>query len=116
MKIVCVPIEEDRGLLSPVSPEFASAPMFLLVDSATLAFRSIPNTAQRREERGCDRCGALEDTLVDLLVVGRIERDAIDQLASRGVAVHGGACGTAVDALAALIGGRLPALDPTRAH
>lgn len=116
MKIVCVPIAEDRGLLSPVSPEFASAPMFLLVDSTTLAFRSIPNTAKRRKARGCDPCSALEDTLVDLLIVGQIGRDAIHQLASRGVAVHGGARGTAAEALAALIGGRLPALDPAHGH
>jgi predicted Fe-Mo cluster-binding NifX family protein len=111
MKIVAVPISEDRGLLSPVFPDFASAPMFLLVDSATLAFRSIPNTAQRRKERGCDPCAALEDTIVDLLIVERITRDTIDQLASRGVTtVQYGARGTAANALAALMGGRLPAL------
>src|SRR5512133_1830475 len=104
MKIVCVPIEEDRGLLSPVSPDFASAPMFLLVDSATLAFRSIPNTAQRRKERGCEPCAALEDTIVHLLTVERIERETVDQLASRGVTVHSGARGTAADALASLMG------------
>jgi predicted Fe-Mo cluster-binding NifX family protein len=117
MKIVAVPITEDLGLLSPVSPDFASAPMFLLVDSATLAFRSIPNTAQRRKERGCDPCAALEDTIVDLLIVDRIERDTIDQLASRGMTVHCGARGTAANALAALMGGRLPALPaaPARA-
>jgi predicted Fe-Mo cluster-binding NifX family protein len=114
MKIVCVPIAEDRGLSSPVSREFASAPMFLLVDSATLAFRTIPNTPQRLKDRGCDPCEALEDTTVDLLIVARIEQDTLAQITSRGVPVHGGAVGTAADALAALIGGRLPALQAGR--
>ena len=112
MKIICVPIAEDRGLRSPVADDFASAPIFLLVDSATLAWRGVPNSPQRRKDRGCEPCEALEDTTVDLLVVARIDPETLQRVARRGVPVHGGASGTATDALAALVGGRLPALDP----
>ncbi len=114
MKIVCVPILENRGFLSPVSEEFACAPLFLLVDVATLAFRVFPNTPHRRRNRGCDPCGALEDTTVDLLIVGSIERESLDRIVRRGVPVHGGARGTVADALAAFIGGSLPALHEIR--
>ena len=114
MKIVCVPVAEDLGLRSPVFDGFASAPMFLLVDSATFACRGIPNSAERRKERGCDPCGALEDTPVDLLIVSLIEPDALGRLAKLGVPVHGGARGTAADALTAYLGGRLVPLHPER--
>ena len=114
MRIVCIPIAEDRGLLSPVSDGLDSAPMFLLVDSSTLAFRTIPNAAQRRRDRGCDSCEALEDTQIDLLIVASVGAASLARIVMRGVPVHGGARGTAADALADLISGRLPALLPAR--
>ena len=114
MRIVCIPIAEDRGLVSPVSDELDSAPMFLLVDSSTLAFRTIPNAAERRKDRGCDPCEALEDTAIDVLIVASVGAASLARIAMRGVAVHGGARGTAADALAELISGRLPVLLPAR--
>ncbi len=110
MKIVCIPVVDDRGLESPVALAFAGAPYFLLVDADTLASRAIPNSAQRQRERGCDPCEALGDTAVDVVVVAEIDAGALGQLTRRKLPVHGGARGTAADALAALMGGGLPVL------
>ncbi len=46
MKIVCIPVGESRGLLSPVHPELPGAPHLVLVDVETLAFRMVPNTEE----------------------------------------------------------------------
>jgi predicted Fe-Mo cluster-binding NifX family protein len=110
MNIVCFPIVENRGLLSPVSPWLSAAPMFLLVDTETLAFRAIPNDPQRQKDRGCDPCEALGDADVDCVIVGEIEGKALGDIARRNVPVYGGAAGNAADALAAFIAGRLPLL------
>jgi len=110
MRIVCVPILEHEGLLSRISPEFSAAPLFLLVDIATLAFRAVPNTPERQKNRGCNPCGALEDATVDLVIVDGIDPHALGQITRRGVPVHGRARGNVADALASFIGGALPRL------
>lgn len=107
MKIVGIPVMEERGLLSRVSRVFAASPMLLLVEAETLAFLAIPNSPQRQEERGCSPCEALGDVSVDAVVVGEIEASALGQIARRHVPVYGGARGTVADALAALMCGRL---------
>lgn len=112
MKIVCIPVGESRGLLSPVHPELPGAPHLVLVDVETLAFRTVPNTAERRRDRGCDPCEALEDTAVDVLLVERaVDPHTLERLANRHVSVYGGARGSVADALAALIAGRLERLS-----
>jgi predicted Fe-Mo cluster-binding NifX family protein len=111
MKIVCIPTAEGRGLFSPVHPDLANAPYLLLVDAETLAFRSIPNSAERRRERGCDPCEALEDTPVDVVLVQRADPRTVERMERRHVSVYGGARGSVADALAALIAGRLERLQ-----
>jgi predicted Fe-Mo cluster-binding NifX family protein len=106
---VCIPILENRGLLSPVSPHFSAAPMFLLVDSATLAFRSLPNPPPA-EGRRCDPYRALREEDVQWFIVGGIGQNALAEIARRNVPVHRTSRGTVADALAGWIAGRLPAL------
>lgn len=106
---LCIPIVENRGLLSPVSPHFAAAPMFLLVDTSTLAFRSIPNPSPE-DGRRCDPYRALGDQPVDSFIVGGIGANALTELARRNVPVYRAARGRVADALAAFIAGKLPPL------
>jgi predicted Fe-Mo cluster-binding NifX family protein len=106
---ICIPIVENRGLLSPVSPHFASAPMFLFVDTSTLAFRSIPNPSPA-EGRRCDPFRALGAQPVDSFIVGGIGTNALTEIARRNVPVYRAVRGRVADALAALIAGKLPAL------
>jgi len=110
MRIVCIPVVENRGLLSQVSRAFSAAPMFLLVDAETLGFLAIPNSTERQRERGCDPCEVLGDVAIDVVVVSEIDASTLGKIVQRDVPVHGGARGTVAEALASLIGGRLPAL------
>lgn len=107
MNIVCIPVVDDRGLGAPVAPGLDAAAMFLLVDTASLAFRAVPNARERRRDRGGDPCEALDDTPVDAVIVQGIEAAARARLARRHLPVYAGATGTAADALVEYAAGRL---------
>jgi predicted Fe-Mo cluster-binding NifX family protein len=114
--IVCIPVEDDRGLRAPVVPGLDAAPVLLLVDTSTLACRAVPNHPERRRERGCHPCEALDDTPVDAVIVSSIDAAALGRLCRRRLPVFAGARGTAADAIADLLAGRLRALpgEPER--
>jgi predicted Fe-Mo cluster-binding NifX family protein len=121
---VCIPIDEARGLLSPVSAHFASAPAFLIIDTETLAYRPVGNQRARAGERaraGTSKphplCDLLRETL-DLFIVSGIGTRALALLASRSVPVLRTRRGNVADALAGLIAGTLDPLtrDPLPPH
>jgi len=110
MKIICIPIEENRGIQSPLSRTFAASPMFLLVDADSLAYLAIPNSTQRQRDRGCDPCDILGDLNIDVVIADEIEASTLVRIARREIPVFGGARGTVRSALADLMGGRLAVL------
>jgi predicted Fe-Mo cluster-binding NifX family protein len=112
MHIVCIPVEDDRGLAAPVAHGLDTAAVLLLVDASTLEFRAVSNASQRRRERGCDHCEALDDAHVDAVIVGVIEADALTRLAQRRLPIYVGAHGTAANALSDYLSGRLRAVMP----
>jgi predicted Fe-Mo cluster-binding NifX family protein len=114
--IVCIPVDDDRGLQAPVAQGLDGAPVLLLVDATSLAFRAVSNAPTRRRARGCDPCEALDDTPIDAVIVASIEPDALARLTRRGLPVHDGARGTAANALADFLSGRLRPLpvEPER--
>lgn len=103
----CIPILEDRGLLSPVSPHFGAAPMFLIVDGATLAYRSVPNPAGEAGPR-CGVPGALSSHGIDAYIVGGIGDHALAEIARTRAPVWRADRGRVADALADQLAGRLP--------
>ena len=107
MHIVCIPVEDDRGLTAPVARGLDTAAALLLVDASTLEFRVVSNAPQRRRERGCDPCEALDDAQVDAVIVGVIEADALARLVRRRLPIYVGAHGTASNALSDYLSGRL---------
>lgn len=106
---LCIPIEENRGLLSPVSRHFGRAPAFLLVDAATLEHRLLPNAPS---DAACDPCRALLGEDVDVFLVGGIGAHALERIRSRRrIAVFRAPPGRVADALALYIAGRLPVVQ-----
>ncbi|ACG72850.1 Dinitrogenase iron-molybdenum cofactor biosynthesis protein [Anaeromyxobacter sp. K] len=106
---LCIPIEENRGLLSPVSRHFGRAPAFMLVNAATLAYRILPNAPS---ERPCDACRALANEDIDVFLVGGIGTHALERIrARRRIAVLRTPSGRVADALALHIAGRLPVVQ-----
>jgi predicted Fe-Mo cluster-binding NifX family protein len=108
--IVCIPVEDDRGLRAPVARGLDAAPVLLLVDATTLAFRAVSNGPLRRQARGCDPCEPLDDVPVDAVIVASIEAGALARLSRRRLSIYLGAFGTAATALADFLSGRLRSL------
>jgi predicted Fe-Mo cluster-binding NifX family protein len=103
----CIPILEDRGLLSPLSPHFGAAPMFLIVDGATLATHSVPNPADGAGPR-CEVPAALAAHEVDAFIVGGIGDHALEEIGRTAARIYRAGKGRVADALAEQIAGRLP--------
>jgi predicted Fe-Mo cluster-binding NifX family protein len=112
VNIVCIPVSDDQGLRARVVAGLDAAPVLLFVETSSLTFRAVPNQAQRRRDRGCDPCEALDDTPVDALLVESIEPAALARVTRRGVRVLSGARGTASHALSDYVAGRLRRLLP----
>jgi predicted Fe-Mo cluster-binding NifX family protein len=104
---ICMPVTEDRGLESPLSLHFGSAPVFLLVDTATLTCRALPNRNAHHAHGMCQPLAALAGEAVDGLVVGGIGQGALMKLQAAGIEVFRCDLSTVSEALAALAAGRL---------
>lgn len=84
---ICIPVTADRGLESPVSGHFGSAPLFMLVDVETRRAKALTNTRAVHEHGACRPLDALAGNEVDALVVGGIGAGALMKLQGAGIRV-----------------------------
>ena len=112
---VCIPIDEDQGLASPVCEHFGSAPMFMIADTATETARAIPNRNQHHGHGMCRPLQALDGQDIEGIVVGGIGRGALDKLTAADVSVFQSPFDTVAETLEALKAGQLEPVTPDRA-
>ena len=112
---LCIPVTADRGLESPVSGHFGSAPLYLLVDSETRATRTLSNARAVHEHGACRPLDALSGETIDALVVGGIGAGAIMKLQSAGIRVFRATAPTASACLDAFLRNELEEMDPAGA-
>ena len=112
---VCIPIVDERGLNSPVSLHFGSAPYFLLVDQETGENRMVSNANQHHEHGRCQPLATLGNEEIDCIAVAGIGRGALTRLLQAGISVHLARPGTALECLRALESGSLPEFEPAAA-
>ena len=112
---VCIPVNEDRGLDSPVCGHFGSAPLFLVVDTETSACRALPNGNQHHAHGMCRPLDALRGEQLDALVVGGIGLGALTRLRESGLDVWISNRPDVKATLAALADGSLRRADPAGA-
>ncbi len=86
--IVCIPIEEDRGVRSRVCAHFGSAPLFMIVDSETGACRALRNGNEHHVHGRCAPLASLQGEKLDAVVVGGIGLGALNNLLAAGVEVY----------------------------
>lgn len=91
---ICFPVEQDRGLESPVYNHFGSAPVFLVVDAETGALEPLANGDRHHAHGGCSPVKALGGALVDAVIVGGIGPGAIRGLLAKGIRVFRAEPGT----------------------
>ncbi len=84
---LCIPATEDRGLQSPVSAHFGSAPLFVIADTETGRLRTVPNRNLDHAHGMCQPLQALAGEGVDGVAVGGIGLGALERLQAGGIRV-----------------------------
>ncbi len=112
---ICIPVTEDAGLDSPVCGHFGSAPLFMMVDTATGECRAITNGNQHHQHGMCQPLAALAGEKVDGIVVGGIGMGALSKLMSAGIHVYLAEHPTVAEAIEAWKKGTLREVEPSMA-
>jgi len=109
---ICFPTTSNEGLLSDVFGHFGSAPMLLVVDTATGAVTEQVNRDQGHAHGQCRPMHALKGLPVDAVVVGGIGAGALMGLNRAGLKVYRKTGSTIADNLTVLAQGKLVELTP----
>jgi len=112
---ICIPVNADEGLASPVCAHFGSAPFFMMIDTASGACRAIPNRNQHHAHGMCQPLAALAGEHLDAIVVGGIGMGALGKLLAAGLEVYQAQHPTVERTLAALEAGQLRGMSPDAA-
>lgn len=112
---ICIPVTGDKGLDSPVSGHFGSAPCFAIIDSDSRDCRVIPNPNQHHGHGGCRPLLALAGQNVADVVVGGIGAGALAKLQAAGIRVWRANVRSAGEALTAFSNGTLTEMSPATA-
>ena len=112
---LCIPVTDDKGLQSPVSGHFGSAPSFMIVDSDTGVCRTVSNGDAHHSHGACQPLASLTGQGVDAVVVGGIGAGALSKLQAVGVRVFLSVQPTVEAVVAAYKAGTLPLATPATA-
>jgi predicted Fe-Mo cluster-binding NifX family protein len=112
---ICIPVNEDKGLNSPVCAHFGSAPFFLIVDSESGQCRAISNRNQHHAHGMCQPLNAIAGEQVDSIVVGGIGMGALTKLMASGIKVFLAEHPTVQQTVAAFKAGKLSLVSLDRA-
>ena len=104
---VCFPVEAFASLESAVFGHFGSAPMFVIVDTATGGVETIVNADANHQHGHCNPTRALQNRAADCVVVGGIGRGALSKLQSMGLSVYRASSGSIQENLSLLESGQL---------
>jgi len=74
---ICFPVVADRGLDSEIYGHFASAPLFLVVDTVSGRSSAVVNCDPENPYGGCNPFSALHRQQLDAIIVGGIGDDAL---------------------------------------
>ena len=109
---VCFPVKNTQSLESEVYGHFGSAPVFILVDTATQETTAISNADQNHAHGMCSPLRALGGHEIDCVIVGGIGGGALMKLGQAGIKVYKAMGLTVRDNLELLTAGRLSMFQP----
>lgn len=112
---LCIPVTEDKGLESPVSAHFGSAPIFLVVDTDSGSCRPLPNQNLHHAHGQCQPLLSLAGQQIDGVAVGGIGMGAMMKLRAGGVRVIISGEATVEGTIAAFKAGTLREATPATA-
>jgi len=85
---VCFPAIADAGMASEIYGHFASAPLFVIIDTDTGISSAIANCDRENPYAGCNPFSALTGQQLDGIVVGGIGDDSLRVMNMCGFTVH----------------------------
>ena len=85
---VCFPVKTNQALQSELYGHFASAPLFLVVDTVANTCRTIANCSPDKPFAGCNPFSALRGQQLDGIVVDAIGDDAVRAMNLCGFTVY----------------------------
>jgi predicted Fe-Mo cluster-binding NifX family protein len=109
---IAFPVQEDRGLESPVFGHFGSAPLFLLLDRENGDLEAADNPDHGHEHGQCQPMAAMGGRPVDVVIAGGMGAGALRKLQAGGIRVFRGIEGSVRENLELLESGRLPEFLP----
>jgi predicted DNA-binding protein (UPF0251 family)/predicted Fe-Mo cluster-binding NifX family protein len=109
---ICVPVTADRGLESPVSSHFGSAPIYMLVDVETRQASALSNSRAVHEHGACRPLDALAGHDIDAIVVGGIGAGALMKLQGAGIRVYRATAPTVAGCLDAFVKNEAEEIGP----
>ncbi|MCP4674927.1 MAG: diguanylate cyclase [Deltaproteobacteria bacterium] len=112
---ICIPIDEDKGLRSPVCAHFGSAPLFMVIDTDTGNCQTIENKNKIHQHGKCQPLSSFTGVALDGVVVGGIGKGALNKLRAAGVQVFLSKLATVDEAIAAHKAGTLELVTPATA-
>jgi predicted Fe-Mo cluster-binding NifX family protein len=112
---ICIPVLEDKGLESPVSAHFGSAPLFMVVDTESGNCRPVLNRNLHHGHGMCQPLLSLAGESLDGIVVGGIGMGALRKLQAANIRVYLSMLPTIEATLAAFKAGMLEPVTPDTA-
>ena len=112
---ICIPVEADNGLSSPVCAHFGTAPTFMIVDVDTRSCRAIANGNQHHGHGMCMPLQSLQGEQFDGMVVGGIGMGALNKLNAANIRVYISEHATVGEVVAAFKAGSLKLMQPNMA-
>jgi predicted Fe-Mo cluster-binding NifX family protein len=109
---ICIPVEKDIGIHSPVCQHFGSAPMFMIVETDSWSCRAIPNRNLGHQHGMCQPLTSLQGERLDGMVVGGIGAGALNRLLAGGIKVFLSEHGTVEETMKAFKAGTLRPVTP----
>ncbi len=83
---ICIPIEKDRGLKSPICLHFGTAPKFLIIDCLTMEYQVVDNlNTVNDNQKSLIQC--LVGYAVKSVMVNGINLDSLHSLQSANISV-----------------------------
>jgi len=112
---ICIPVNEDRGIQSPVCEHFGSAPVFLVVDTDSGDCQAIANTNMHHGHGMCQPLRVLANVKLDGVVVGGIGMGALSKLKAAKIEVYKSEYPTVDETVSAYKAGTLSKVTPATA-
>ncbi len=111
---ICFPVESDNGLTSTIFSHFGSAPFFVVYDSEDKCVSTINNQDLGHIHGQCNPMKALNNKMMDAIIVGGIGGGAITGLNNMGIKVYKAVKGTIQENIDQFMGDDL--MEMTMAH